>query len=103
MARTSPPAPQLVPVIYTQPGCRFCGAAKAWLTERGIPFRERDIQADPTAWDEAEALAINATPAIVIEGQVILGFDAPAIEAALTQEARPAREAREAGSTDQGP
>jgi hypothetical protein len=38
MNEAPPRAPKLIPTIYTQPGCRFCNAAKAWLTERDIPF-----------------------------------------------------------------
>lgn len=103
MSVALPQAPQLVPTIYTQPGCRFCRAAKAWLAERNIPFTERDIITDPVAQNELEGMGLSATPAIVIAGQVILGFDAKALEAALMQERRPPREARQAGSADQGP
>lgn len=103
MSKAPPKAPQLIPTIYTQPGCRFCNAAKAWLTERDIPFTERDITTDETAQDELEKMGLHATPAIVVDGQVILGFDAKALEAALVQKRRPAEKARQAASTDQGP
>ncbi|HEV8340243.1 MAG TPA: glutaredoxin family protein [bacterium] len=103
MSEAPPKTPQLIPTIYTQPGCRFCNAAKAWLTERDIPFKERDLTKDETAQDELEQMGLYATPAIVIDGQVILGFDAKALEAALVQKRTPALRTRQAASTDQGP
>lgn len=103
MSEAPPKAPQLTPTIYTQPSCRFCNAAKAWLTERDIPFTERDITTDPLAQEELERMGLHATPAIVIAGQVILGFDAKALEAALVQQRTPTEKSRQAASTDQGP
>ncbi len=103
MSEAVPKAPQLTPTIFTQPGRRFCNAAKAWLVERDIPFTERDITTDETAQEELERMGLYATPAIVNDGHVILGFDAKALEAALVQKRRPAEKARQAASTDQGP
>lgn len=33
-------------VIYTTATCCYCERAKAWLTERGIPYREVDLTDD---------------------------------------------------------
>lgn len=55
------------------------------------------------AQDELEQMGLFATPAIVIDGQVILGFDAKALEAALVQKRTPTRQTSQAASTDQGP
>ncbi|QQS46302.1 MAG: glutaredoxin [Acidobacteriota bacterium] len=31
-------------IIYTKPGCPHCAKAKAWYTEQGIRFEERNAQ-----------------------------------------------------------
>lgn len=36
-------------VIYTTTSCGFCRSAKAWLTARGISFREVDVTTDDAA------------------------------------------------------
>ena len=54
-------------VVYTQPGCSGCRAEKAWLTQRGITFEERNIRADAATLAELQALGAKATPATVVE------------------------------------
>jgi len=36
-------------VVYTTTYCGYCQSAKAWLTARGVPFREVDVTDDDTA------------------------------------------------------
>ena len=61
--------------IYTQPSCADCASLKAFLRQRGVDFVEKDVTADPEAMDELRELAGRfATPAIVLNDEVILGF-----------------------------
>ncbi|MFO3797738.1 MAG: glutaredoxin family protein, partial [Anaerolineales bacterium] len=36
-------------IIFTTPTCQFCNAAKRYLRERGIKFKEVDVSRDPAA------------------------------------------------------
>ncbi|MBD5430327.1 transcriptional regulator SpxA [Lactobacillus sp.] len=38
--------------LYTSPSCTSCRKAKAWLNEHDIPFKERNIFANPLSKDE---------------------------------------------------
>ena len=62
----------------------FCNQAKEYLSQKGIPFRDRDITRDPTALDELKKLGYMTTPVIQINGAVIVGFDQDNIDKALT-------------------
>ncbi|MBP2057612.1 regulatory protein spx [Lactobacillus colini] len=38
--------------LYTSPSCTSCRKAKAWLNKHDIPFKERNIFANPLTKDE---------------------------------------------------
>ncbi len=56
---------------------------KAWLSQQGIAFTERDIAQDETALQELEALDVFSTPATVIDGELVVGFNRKRLEALL--------------------
>ena len=63
-------------VIFTQPDCPPCHIVKLFLSERGVAFEERDIQADPGAVKELlEKYKSHSTPTLVIGEEVMIGFD----------------------------
>ncbi|MGC8551083.1 MAG: glutaredoxin family protein [Acidobacteriaceae bacterium] len=62
-------------ILYSQPGCPPCFAAKAFLQSRNVPFEYKDVQADPVALDELLALNSRSTPTLVVGGEVMIGFD----------------------------
>jgi glutaredoxin-like YruB-family protein len=62
-------------VLYSQPGCPPCYAAKQFLTTHKIPFEYKDVQADPAALRELVELNSRSTPTIVVGEEVIIGFD----------------------------
>lgn len=62
-------------VLYSQPGCPPCFAAKRFLAARGVEFEYRDVQADPAALRELAALRSQSTPTIVVGEEVMIGFD----------------------------
>jgi glutaredoxin-like YruB-family protein len=62
-------------VLYSQPGCPPCFAAKRFLSARGVEFEYRDVQADPAALRELLALPSRSTPTIVVGEEVMIGFD----------------------------
>lgn len=64
--------------------CPYCKLAKEYLTQRGISFKELNVQND----DEALAKMVHISgqmgvPVIEIDGKIIVGFDKPAIDNAL--------------------
>ena len=61
----------------------FCDQAKEYLSQKGIKFQERDIAQDPGALANLKKLGYMTTPVIVIDGSVIVGFDAEKIDQAL--------------------
>jgi glutaredoxin len=61
----------------------FCERAKAWLSERRIPFTERRVDQDTAAFDELIALGYQTTPVLQIGETTIVGFDPLKIAAAL--------------------
>jgi glutaredoxin 3 len=61
----------------------FCDQAKEYLLQKGMNFQERNIAQDPSALAELKKLGYMTTPVIVIDGSVIVGFDADKIDQAL--------------------
>jgi len=63
-------------VLFTQPGCLSCELMRIYLEARELAFEERDITADPEARRTmTETCASNETPTMLIDGEVIIGFD----------------------------
>ena len=61
----------------------FCDQAKEYLSQKGIKFQERDTAQDSGALADLKKLGYMTTPVIVIDGSVIVGFDAEKIDQAL--------------------
>jgi glutaredoxin 3 len=61
----------------------FCNQAKEYLSQKGLKFQERDVAQDPAALADLKKLGYLTTPVIVIDGSVIVGFDAAKIDQAL--------------------
>jgi len=61
----------------------FCDQAKEYLSQKGMKFQERDIAHDPGALADLKKLGYMTTPIIVIDGSVVVGFDAEKIDRAL--------------------
>lgn len=76
-------------VIYTTSWCGYCRKAKQYLTSRKVNFVEKDVEKDQAAARELAAKAAAAkvrptgVPVIDVKGKLILGFDQPALDAAL--------------------
>jgi glutaredoxin len=89
--RESAPAGTPV-VLYGASWCKACDVATLYMTRRGIPFVEKDIEEDPGA--EAAVLStmrlagldtdVMALPVIDVRGTVMRGFYPCIVEAAWT-------------------
>jgi glutaredoxin len=61
----------------------FCNRVKEFLSQRGIPFRDKNILEDSVALDELQKLGYMTTPVTVIDGEVVIGFDQAKLESLL--------------------
>lgn len=79
MAQTDPQV-----TIYSATWCAFCHAAKAYLDKKGVKYTDKDVDSDRTIAEEAMKLSgQTGIPVLNINGEVIIGFDRPKIDAAL--------------------
>jgi glutaredoxin len=62
----------------------FCGKAKEFLSQKGVAFAEKDITTDSSAVEELEKLGAMTTPVIVINGEVVIGFNRARLEMLLS-------------------
>ncbi len=75
-------------VVYTTPTCGFCHQVKAYLRQRGVPFTEHDVSRDRAAAMQMIQLSgQQGVPVVVIDGQVVVGFDRPRIDGLLSARA----------------
>ncbi|MCX2542412.1 MULTISPECIES: glutaredoxin family protein [Pseudomonas] len=70
-------------VLYTTDWCGYCKQTKRFLDQKGIPFKEFDIEKDAEARKAYEALGGRGIPLIDVNGTLIRGFDPDDILAAL--------------------
>ncbi len=70
--------------IYSTPTCPYCTMAKQYFSSKGISFESIDVSADKTKAEEMVKLSGQmGVPVIVIDGNVITGFDKTKIDALL--------------------
>jgi glutaredoxin 3 len=62
----------------------FYHQVKEYLSQKGPAFQERAIAQDPRGLADLKKLGHMTTPVIVIDGSVIVGFDAEKIDGTLT-------------------
>ena len=75
-------------VVYTTPTCGFCHQVKAYLHQRGVQFAESDVSRDPQAAAEMVRLSgQQGVLVVLIDGQVVVGFNRSLIDQLLAQRA----------------
>ncbi|MBI2326726.1 glutathione S-transferase N-terminal domain-containing protein [Candidatus Curtissbacteria bacterium] len=73
--------------IYTTSTCYWCQAVKEFFKGKGIKFKEVNVSASPIAqFEMIKKSKQTGVPVIDINGQIIVGFNRSAIEAALKGE-----------------
>lgn len=89
-ASTRNPLPDgVVVVIYGAAWCQPCHQAADWLKERGVPAVIKDVETTPGARAEMTQKLEKAgrrgssIPVIDVAGQILVGFNARALERAL--------------------
>ena len=70
--------------IYSADWCAFCHMAKRYLDDKGIKYTVKDVEKDPAfAQESVTKSGQTGIPVIDIDGQIIVGFDRPRIDAAI--------------------
>jgi glutaredoxin-like YruB-family protein len=71
-------------IVYSTPTCPYCHAAKEFLKENKIDYKDIDVSKDQTAAQEMiEKSGQMGVPVIDINGTIIVGYDKEAIKKAL--------------------
>ena len=70
-------------VLYSTEWCGYCKATRRFLDEKGIPFKEFDIDTAASARQAYEALGGRGIPIPDVNGTLIRDFKPDAILAAL--------------------
>ncbi len=73
--------------MYSAAWCGVCRKARAFLTEKGVPFTERDVDKDPVAKQRLAAKGLGGSvPVFEVGGRFMKGFDARALMKAIRGE-----------------
>jgi glutaredoxin-like protein NrdH len=69
-------------IVYTKNNCQPCRATKRMLTERGVPFREVNVDEVPSVREDLIAEGFLASPVVFpSHGEKWAGFDPDRIQA----------------------
>lgn len=84
----NPPEPIVVPagfkaILYATATCPYCEKARKLLDARNVPYIEVDVDKSEEGFAEYQKLGGQGVPVLVIDQQVIHGFDRETIEQAL--------------------
>ena len=70
--------------IYSTPSCHFCHMAKEFFKEKGIVYTEHDVASDAEQRKVmVEKSGQMGVPVIIIENELIVGFNKPLISKLL--------------------
>jgi glutaredoxin len=61
-----------------------CEQVKGFLSQAGVEITVRDVDADPSAYDELLARGWRTVPVTIIGDRSVRGFDRAALQEALT-------------------
>jgi glutaredoxin-like YruB-family protein len=70
--------------IYSADWCAFCHAAMDYLNKIGVKFTEKNVEENREYMEEAvKKSGQMGIPVLDIDGEIIVGFDRPKIDALL--------------------
>ena len=72
-----------LPVLFGTSWCPYCAQARKYFAAHGIAFRDLDIEHDPEAKRQYDALGLSGTPVMVYEDMVWNGFSAQSMDEKL--------------------
>ncbi|UCC94541.1 MAG: thioredoxin family protein [Candidatus Omnitrophota bacterium] len=72
--------------IYSTPACPYCKMAKEYFSSKNVSYNDVDVSSDQAALEEMVKLSGQmGVPVIVVNDEVIVGFDKTRIESLLGQ------------------
>lgn len=67
--------------VYSSPTCPHCRALKDYLDKKGVAYTDHNVVDDAQAREEMFKLTGKmAVPVVVVDGEVIMGFDRAKLE-----------------------
>ena len=70
--------------VFSTPTCPYCIRVKSYLQDKNIAFQNIDVSSDKSGLQDMINLSGQmGVPVIVIDGDVIVGFDKDKIDAKL--------------------
>jgi glutaredoxin 3 len=70
--------------VYSADWCAFCHAVKDYLTKINVKFTEKNVEENRDYAEEAvKKSGQMGIPVLDIDGEIIVGFDRPKIDAVL--------------------
>lgn len=71
--------------VYSADWCGFCHMVKQYFDKLGVTYDDKNVEYDPQALNEAVTKSgQRGIPVIDIDGTIIVGFNRPAIDQALS-------------------
>jgi glutaredoxin-like YruB-family protein len=61
--------------IYSSNSCTNCTAAKEYIKDKGYEYEEKNVSTDKEAKKELIALGYMGVPVIMIDDEVVVGFN----------------------------
>jgi thioredoxin reductase (NADPH) len=65
-------APEII--VYSSTGCPYCEKVKTFLKDHGFAYEERNASIHKEFFDQLKERKIYGTPATLINGKLVLGF-----------------------------
>ncbi|MEZ0209616.1 MAG: glutaredoxin family protein [Methylophilus sp.] len=69
--------------LYATDWCPYCAKTRALLEQKQIPYKEYNIETSEQGRDQYQRLAGKGVPVLLIDGEVVRGFNEKTIVAAL--------------------
>lgn len=70
--------------VYSTPSCPYCHMAKKFLDDNGVSYEDINVAGDEAAAKEmVEKSGQMGVPVIMVDGQIIVGFDKEELVKAL--------------------
>lgn len=69
--------------LYATQWCPYCEKSRDLFASLGVEYREHDIETSDTARQQYERLGGGGVPLIVIDGEIVRGFDRERLMALL--------------------
>jgi glutaredoxin 3 len=70
--------------VYSTPTCPWCKKTKQFLDTNGISYQDFNVAQDQAARDEmVKKSSQTAVPVIIIDGEIVVGFNESALKEKL--------------------